>query len=155
VSLIGKVTEHFSWSELCLTEHRDYVELNAKLLEADDEARRALYELCRTLLEPVRKRFGPVIVHSAYRCAALNTEIGGSVTSQHINGEAADFHCLTASLTEVFDWIRRHPGLPFGQVILEGRIPSWIHLSLGEPWRPRSACRQILRWDGAKYSIVS
>jgi hypothetical protein len=55
----------------------------------------------------------------------------------------------------VFRWIVSESGLRYGQVILEGHTPgepTWIHLSLGEPWRVGSACRQALTFDGARYS---
>ena len=115
----------------------------------------ALTALCSTLLEPVRARFGPVAIHSGYRSAAVNAKIGGSPTSQHMRGEAADLHVPGHSLLEVFRWIVTESQLPYGQVILEGHTPaepSWIHLSLGEPWRVGSSCRQALTFDGARYS---
>ena len=114
----------------------------------------ALTALCSTLLAPLRARFGPVSIHSGYRSPAVNAKIGGSATSQHMRGEAADLHVAGVSLQVVFDWIRHSSGLPFGQVILEGHTPnapSWIHLSLGEPWRPVATCRQAMVFDGARY----
>ena len=120
-----------------------------------DEHMVALTALCSTLLEPVRARFGPVSIHSGYRSAAVNAKIGGSETSQHMRGEAADLHVPGHSLIEVFRWIVTESQLPYGQVILEGHTPaepSWIHLSLGEPWRVGSSCRQALTFDGSRYS---
>ena len=115
----------------------------------------ALTAMCSTLLEPVRARFGPVSIHSGYRSAEVNAKIGGSTTSQHMRGEAADLHVPGHSLLEVFRWIVTESQLPYGQVILEGHTPadpSWIHLSLGEPWRVGSSCRQALTFDGSRYS---
>jgi hypothetical protein len=106
------------------------------------------------MLEPLRARFGPVSIHSGYRSAAVNAQIGGSATSQHMRGEAADLHVAGFTLQAVFDWLRHESGLPFGQIILEGHTPaapSWIHLSLGEPWRPVATCRQALTFDGSRY----
>jgi len=114
----------------------------------------ALTALCSTLLEPVRLRFGPVSIHSGYRSAAVNAKIGGSPTSQHMRGEAADFHVPGVALETVYRWIVAESGLRFGQVILEGHTvgePTWIHLSLGEPWRVGSSCRQALTFDGSRY----
>jgi hypothetical protein len=115
---------------------------------------RALTVLCATLLEPVRNRFGPVAIHSGFRSAAVNEKIGGSKTSQHMRGEAADFHCLDARLEDVMRWIVVESGLNYGQVILEGHMagePTWIHLSLGAPYRLGSACQQALTFDGTSY----
>ena len=116
---------------------------------------RALTVLCATLLEPVRNQFGPVIIHSGFRSAAVNAKIGGSKSSQHMRGEAADFHCPGATLEHVMRWIVVESGLHYGQVILEGHTagePTWIHLSLGSPWRLGSACMQALVYDGKSYS---
>ena len=114
----------------------------------------ALTALCVNLLEPVRNRFGPVSIHSGFRSAAVNAKIGGSKTSQHMKGEAADFHCPGATLEHVMRWIVVESGLSYGQVILEGHTagePTWIHLSLGSPWRLGSACMQALTFDGKAY----
>lgn len=115
---------------------------------------RALTVLCSSLLEPVRNRFGPVSIHSGFRSAAVNEKIGGSKTSQHMRGEAADFHCPGATLEHVMKWIVTESGLAYGQVILEGHTagePTWIHLSLGAPYRLGSACQQALTFDGKSY----
>ena len=115
---------------------------------------RALTVLCSTLLEPVRNRFGPVSIHSGFRSEAVNAKIGGAKSSQHMRGEAADFHCPSATLEHVMRWIVVDSGLAYGQVILEGYTagePTWIHLSLGAPYRLGSACQQALTFDGTSY----
>ena len=137
------LSPHFTFEELTLTTHRGLLEQN------QDEARGrmdALRSLCSTLLEPLRAHFAaPVIVHSGFRCAALNAAIGGSPSSQHMLGEAADLHVNGVAHEDVWEWIWRESGLPFGQCLLEGHVrgvPSWVHLSLGEPWRPTRKNRQ-------------
>lgn len=113
---------------------------------------KSLTALCVTLLEPIRLKFGPVSIHSGYRGALVNNFIGGSKTSQHLKGEAADFHCPNAQLEDVMRWIVTKSGLHYGQVILEGHVPNeptWIHLSLGAPWRVGSKCQQALVYDGS------
>lgn len=148
MTLSGPITPHFSWEEMQITEHRTLLVRNAEELAANPKAQDAIRKLCETLLEPLRAHFGkPVVIHSGYRCPDLNAAIGGSSTSQHPKGEAADFHVVGVSLQEVFDWIRKESGLPFGQVILEGKIPLWVHLSTGTK-------REALRWDGKSYSVV-
>jgi hypothetical protein len=115
---------------------------------------KALTALCSTLLEPVRNRFGPVSIHSGFRSVAVNAAIVGSKNSQHMKGEAADFHCADARLEDVMRWIVVESGLHYGQVILEGHTagePTWIHLSLGVPYRLGSACMQALTFDGQSY----
>ena len=156
--LTGPITPHFSWLEAVRTEHRTLLVRNAESLAASPSAQVAIRALCETLLEPLRAHFGrPVSVHSMFRCADLNAAIGGSATSQHIAGErgaACDFHVVGVPLQDVFDWIRKDGGLMYSQCILEGRIPSWIHLaSVGPAWE--GATRQNLRFDGVSYSRVA
>jgi zinc D-Ala-D-Ala carboxypeptidase len=152
--LTGPISEHFTWSEAVRTEHRTLLVRNAEALAVSPSAQTAVRAVAETLLEPLRAHFGrPVMVHSWFRCPDLNAAIGGSATSQHPKGEAVDFHVAGVPLVDVFDWIR-HEGPPFGQVILEGKIPSWVHWSLGAPWRPAARCGEALRWDGVSYSVV-
>ena len=50
-----------------------------------------LKTLCERILQPLRDFFGvPITISSGYRCAALNKAVGGSSSSQHMTGEAAD-----------------------------------------------------------------
>src|SRR3982751_6205195 len=132
---VEMMSPNFSFVEMTSTEHRKYLDLNrqvsASLLEAG-------LALCATLLEPVRAQFGQVVIHSGYRCGQLNRAVGGSPSSQHMKFQAADFHVIGHDLKEVWTWIWKESGLPFGQLILEGwghGQPGWIHLSLGAPWR--------------------
>ena len=47
--------------------------------------------LVQHFLDPLREAIGkPVRVTSGYRCKALNEAVGGSKTSAHLTGEAAD-----------------------------------------------------------------
>jgi hypothetical protein len=147
-----KLAKNFTFGELTTTSKKDLAAKNAA--EAVDflDAGKAL----AAMLQAVRDHFGkPVKVHSGFRGRTLNAAVGGAETSQHLTFQAADFHVEGVELVDVFDWIRKSSGLAFGQVILEGASPAnptWIHLSLGEPWRPAAKCRQALRYDGKRYS---
>ena len=57
--------------------------------EAEEEN---LQALCKMVLEPLRLRFGRIIIASGYRSPALNKAIRGKQNSQHLLGEAADIH---------------------------------------------------------------
>lgn len=49
--------------------------------------------LVNNVLDPLRARIGrPVIITSGYRSQRVNELVGGSKTSQHLTGKAADFH---------------------------------------------------------------
>ena len=91
----------------------------------DDEIA-ALRSLCVEVLEPVRKHFDrPVIVSSGYRSPTLNRAIGGSASSQHCKGEAADFTVPGVSVLELAQWMHRN--LNYDQLIYE--FGSWVHVS--------------------------
>ena len=55
------------------------------------EAEKNLEILVDCVLDPLRERWGvPIYVNSGYRCPALNAKVGGSPTSYHLRGMAAD-----------------------------------------------------------------
>ncbi len=98
--------------------------------------------LCNKLLQPIRNKYGKsIIITSGYRCSALNTRVGGSKTSQHVLGQAADINGGSGYKTggearyrenvELFDMIYKMGG--YDQLINEfpdtkGR-PQWVHVS--------------------------
>lgn len=139
---------HFSYYELTRTEHRLYQERNRVVPIAFEAASTALGQM----MEAVRSFWNlPVMVHSGYRCEPLNSAIGGSPSSQHMRFEACDFHVTGVSLQAAFVRIA-NSAIPFGQLLLEGADPerglaSWIHLSLGEPFRVRARCREVLYYS--------
>lgn len=49
--------------------------------------------LVNRVLDPLRAMIGrPIIITSGYRSRQINELVGGSKTSQHLTGKAADFH---------------------------------------------------------------
>lgn len=93
-----------------------------------------LRALSETILEPLYRRYGSkVVVTSAYRSKALNDAIGGSKTSQHMKGEAADLVVAGVSNLEVAKWLSRN--VKYGQVIHE--FGEWVHVSLPYPKGPQ------------------
>lgn len=49
--------------------------------------------LVLNVLDPLRAMIArPIIITSGYRCQRVNELVGGSKTSQHLVGKAADFH---------------------------------------------------------------
>lgn len=100
--------------------------------EPTEEEVEKLRLLCSNVIQPVRDHFGITTINSGYRGEILNRRIGGSRTSQHCKGEAADFECPTYPTYDVARWIQDH--LDFDQLILEfftPGIPSsgWVHCS--------------------------
>ena len=66
-----------------------------------------LRHLCEQVLQPARDITGrSVTVNSGYRSPALNAAVGGSSTSQHMQGEAADVTMGNAAANrELFETI--------------------------------------------------
>lgn len=86
--------------------------------------------LADRVLEPVREYIGePIKISSGYRSPELNKKVGGSKTSQHCLGEAADIVCPNKN-SEVFHFIKNN--LEFDQLIWEfgdEQEPDWVHVS--------------------------
>ena len=92
-----------------------------------------LQDLVDNVLQPLREKFGPVVVTSGYRSPAVNTKIGGSTTSDHCHGYAADFEALGVDNRELALYIQNN-GFKFKQLILEfyrDGVPDsgWVHCS--------------------------
>lgn len=86
------------------------------------------------LLDKIRERWGaPITVNSGYRSPALNARVGGSATSSHMKGEAADITTgMIGSNKVLFDLIRTMQTdgeITFDQLIDEKGF-SWIHVSI-------------------------
>lgn len=147
---MSDVSKHFSWTELTRTGSTELQQINR---EEAEKCRAALTALANTILEPIRAKFGPLKVNSAFRGPSVNAKVGGSKTSQHLRGEAADIVAPSVTVEELHRWIVTESGLPYGQCILEKTAParpySWVHVSVGEPWRKDTLCRQALVYDGA------
>lgn len=87
----------------------------------------ALQALCATVLQPLRDRLKrPIVVTSGFRSVNLNRRIGGSASSQHCKGEAADIMVPGMDTADVVDLIRAMR-LPYDQVIDE--FARWVHVS--------------------------
>lgn len=114
------MTEHFKFSELCVTSTG--LPNDAPLSLAGN-----LMRLCQ-LLEEVRELCGnfPIRINSGYRSPAVNHKAGGAPNSQHLKGQAADFVPGGVSIQVAFDLIR-NSAIQFDQLILE---PGWVHISV-------------------------
>lgn len=78
-----------------------------------------LKSLCLNVLEPLRISLGkPIRISSGYRSPMLNKAVGGSRSSQHMFGLAADIYVDGMSTEELFQYII-HNQIPFDQLIQE------------------------------------
>lgn len=123
---------HFTLNELTKS-------ATAKRLKIDntptEKVLKNLVELIDKVLEPLREAYGkPIIVTSGYRCPKLNKAVGGSATSQHVLGQAADIRSVSDEPKEnkvIFDTAKRLIGegkITVGQLIDEYSF-NWVHIS--------------------------
>lgn len=101
-----------------------------------------LIALIDNILDPLREAYGkPIIVTSGFRCEELNRLVGGSKTSHHRTGQAADIRTVTDTPEEnkkLYDLIIKL-NLPFDQLINEYNF-DWVHVS----YTPKNR-KQILK----------
>jgi hypothetical protein len=69
----------------------------------------------------------PLEISSGYRCTALNQAVGGSSTSQHMQGLAVDIACPGFGSPLALACAIQQSGIGFDQCILE--YGQWVHLS--------------------------
>jgi hypothetical protein len=99
----------------------------------DDEATENLRLLCEKVLQPVRDHYSKgVKVNSAYRSPESNAAVGGSKTSDHCKGMAADIEIPGVANADLAQWIMDN--LEYTQLILEFYTPGipdsgWVHVS--------------------------
>lgn len=126
--------KYFTINELCKSSTASRLRIDNT---PNSEYTNNLKELVEKVLDPLREKWGkPIVVNSGYRCDKLNKAVGGSSTSQHKYGQAADIEAYTRSLSDnkkLFDLIKSLK-LPFDQLIYEygnSTGPDWIHISYG------------------------
>ena len=94
-----------------------------------------LLELTEVILDPIREAWGDAVnAESGFRCDALNAAVGGSPTSVHPLGYAADLRpangAIEAFIAFARSWILRN-GIAFDQFIVETRgNVKWLHIAL-------------------------
>jgi len=117
-----QLTEHFSFEELTVTEHREFD-------NTPNEQERANLVRVAGLLEQVKSALGgkPIMVNSAFRCKQVNDAVGSKDSSQHRVGCAADIRVPGMTPDEVVQAIMA-AGLPYDQLIRE--FDRWTHISV-------------------------
>ena len=136
-----KLTTNFSLPELTKSD-------TALRLDMDNTPNALQVEnlktLCEKVLQPVRDHFGKgVKVNSGFRHPQVNEAVGGSKTSDHCRGMAADIEIPGVANGDLAQWIVDN--LEFRQVILEFYTPGvpdsgWVHVS----FNPEDNKKQVL-----------
>lgn len=111
-----------------------------------DEVIARLKVFLTKVMDPIRELFGvPISPSSVYRSWPLNKAVDGSATSQHPEGEAADFNVPGLTVREVMRRIIA-AGIPFDQLIDE--YGSWVHISYTERRANRGEIWEYRRTKG-------
>jgi hypothetical protein len=103
-----------------------------------------LTELAGKVLQPVRDHFAKgVKVNSGFRHPDVNAKVGGSKTSDHCKGQAADIEIPGVPNAELAEWVKDN--LEFRQLILEFYTPGipdsgWVHVS----YDPKNLKKQVM-----------
>ena len=127
----------------------------------DDWATENLRKVAEHVFQPLRDAFGcPIYVSSGYRSNELNTAIGGSRRSQHVEGRALDLDADVfgrCTNSEIFRWILNN--VTFDQLIWEfgdDDNPDWVHVSFVYDGVNRGRCLKACRDDEGKtyYEVI-
>lgn len=157
-----KLSPNFSFFELTKSDsHPEFIEKNRiYALNFKDKLIK-----CAEMLEIIRAHFNkPLLIHSCVRCPELNKAVGSTDRSQHLLCEAVDFYINglgDAKGTDItVNWIWKESMIPFGQLIDEHQergyiVNSWVHLSLGMPYRVSNKCLQVLSMTNGKYTRLN
>jgi hypothetical protein len=135
------LTANFTLSEMVKSETALRHDMDNTPGEAEIASLRLL---CEKILQPVREHYGKgVKVNSGFRHPEVNAKVGGSKTSDHCKGQAADIEIpgvanadLAAHIVDTYK---------FTQVILEFYTPGvpdsgWVHVS----YDPANLKNQVL-----------
>ena len=143
--------KYFTLKELCAS--AEGAALGIKN-EPSKAALTNLESLVLNILDPLRAAWGGgIIVTSGYRSAALNKAVGGSTTSAHRYGYAADIVPADGRISVfkafVVKWLKDNQ-VNFDQYIDEvGGGSEWVHIGIKSP--SGNQRRQFLKYRNGHY----
>ena len=126
-----RLTEHFRLQEFTRSQTASRLGIDNNV--TDPKVITNLKRLCEKVLEPLRNHAKtPIVINSGYRYPRLNAAVGGSPTSNHLRGCAADLRVSSESeAKQWFDWLKANT--LFDELFLERTSPTsppWIHVAL-------------------------
>lgn len=149
-----KLTEHFTLEEFLASN-------TATRKKIDNTPSQTiishLKELATQIIEPLRLAWGSgIIVSSGYRCEKLNKAVGGSSTSAHLTGWAADLVPSNGDIEGfkkfVINWLKTKK-IKFDQYINETtKSAQWVHIALYN--KSKQQRKQYLRYKGGVYTKI-
>lgn len=123
-----KISDNFTYEEMI---NSPTAKKNGINNTPDEKSKANIIRLVKEVLQPLRDEYQkPIVVTSGYRCYQLNKLVGGSTTSQHLLGQAADI--ISNNNSDLFNLVKQMIAdgrLKVGQLIDEKGL-SWIHISL-------------------------
>ena len=133
-----KLSKNFTLQELTRTSRESLQNVNIEQAANDLAVLQNLTDLTVKILQPIRDFYGkPVKVTSGYRSKALNIAVGGSQTSQHSHGEAADIQIEGISVDKLFEDLKSGKVVPLDNIgqVIEEKVggAEWIHISVMTP----------------------
>jgi uncharacterized protein YcbK (DUF882 family) len=143
-----QLTNNFSLAEMVKSDTALRHDMDNTPGEAEIEN---LKRLCEKVLQPVREHFKTgVKVNSGFRHPDVNAKVGGSKTSDHCKGQAADIEIPGIPNADLAKWIAEN--LDFTQVILEfytQGVPDsgWVHVSY-DPQNLKKQSLTAVKKDG-------
>lgn len=145
---------YFTITELC---YSDVAKNKGIDNSPTTDVRANLVTLVNNLLDPLREAWkSPIKVTSGYRCGVLNRAVGGSSTSAHLYGCAADIVPINGKIAEFKEFCRKYFDVRrhlYDQVILEDNGKSeWVHIGLKtKDGRKRG---QLMEYKNNRYTYL-
>jgi zinc D-Ala-D-Ala carboxypeptidase len=136
-----QLTKNFSLAEMIKSETALRHDMDNTPGEKEIENLRML---CEQILQPLRDAYGKGIkVNSGFRHPEVNAKVGGSKTSDHCRGQAADIEIPGVANAELAEYISQY--FDFTQLILEFYTPGipdsgWVHVS----YDPNNLKKQVM-----------
>tara|TARA_E500000331_G_C17015021_1_gene608122 strand:+ start:238 stop:687 length:450 start_codon:yes stop_codon:yes gene_type:complete len=148
-----KLSKNFILKEFLVSNvaKRKGIELNP-----DEKHINNLQSLVINVLQPLRDGLSEGIrINSGYRSEELNRAIGGSKTSQHCKGQAADIRLSNRKDNEKIFKKVLELGLDFDQMINEFDY-TWIHISFRNDGENRKQLLEAYKGENGKtkYKLI-
>ena len=125
-----KLSKNFTLEEFLVSRTAERNGIDMTPGEAELENLQRLVTKC---LQPLRDEvLRGIYISSGFRPLELNEKIGGSDTSEHVNGNASDFKVSGQTPFETCELIVAM-GLPFDQIIHE--FGRWVHWGMRDTLR--------------------